>query len=425
MALISSNSKTPALYTLSSDTGAGISSAAAATTLTGVTFSALEVFNTNVADWATWTDPWFANDPSQGYTGWVAADPSNRQLIISYSMIPESAGSMSAPLTWETNGAGGAFNSYATTLATSLVAAGFGSSVIRLGLEMNGNWNIDSVGGSTPGSTTAEGTAWAQTWQQEVTAMRAVSGANFLFCWCPNAVVAGTPFAQYYPGNAYVDIIGIDTYDAFANGSQPAPSTSTTAALFAQAYGLNDITAFAVAQGKPLALGEWGCVTGGSGGGLGDDPYYIEGIANWVASNTVAFHSYFDSNTDNIIPLSSSYPLTLAAYTAGFGGSSGGAPGVTTTAATGVSAAAATLNGTVNPEGLSTTYQFQYGTTTSYGTNVPGTGRLSRVRHDRCRGVMLSHANVMAGASIVSTYSSGITETERILAVLPSALTRE
>jgi putative cell wall-binding protein len=43
------------------------------------------------------------------------------------------------------------------------------------------------------------------------------------------------------------------------------------------------------------------------------------------------------------------------------------APLVTTTAATNVTSTTATLNGTVNPEGLATTYYFQYGTTTSYG----------------------------------------------------------
>ncbi len=371
MPLIGSNTKTPALYVTAGSGDIAMTNLAAAEAATGVTYNCLEVFNTNVPDWPTWVDPWFASDPSQGYTAWVAADPANRQLIVSYSMIPESAGSMSAPLTWETSGAAGAFSSYATTLATNLVAAGLGSSIIRLGLEMNGNWNIDSVGGSTPGSTVAEGTAWAQTWQQEVTAMRAVPGANFLFCWCPNAVVAGTPFSQYYPGNAYVDIIGIDAYDAFANGSQPAISAATTTSLFAQAYGLTDITAFAVAQGKPLALGEWGCVLGGAGGGLGDDPYYIQGIAAWIAANNVAFHSYFDSNSDNIIPLSSSYPLTLAAYTAAFVPT--GLPAVITSAATGVTFDTATLNGSVNPAGQAATYQFEYGTTAGYGTTVPGT----------------------------------------------------
>lgn len=31
----------------------------------------------------------------------------------------------------------------------------------------------------------------------------------------------------------------------------------------------------------------------------------------------------------------------------------------------------ATLNGTINPEGSTTTYQFEYGTTTAYGTKAP------------------------------------------------------
>lgn len=53
--------------------------------------------------------------------------------------------------------------------------------------------------------------------------------------------------------------------------------------------------------------------------------------------------------------------------------SGGTAPTVTTTAATGITSTAATLNGTVNPNGQSTTYYFQYGTTTAYGTNTTST----------------------------------------------------
>jgi hypothetical protein len=47
------------------------------------------------------------------------------------------------------------------------------------------------------------------------------------------------------------------------------------------------------------------------------------------------------------------------------------APGVTTSAATGITAHGATLNGTIAPHGLVTKYQFEYGTTTSYGSKVP------------------------------------------------------
>jgi pre-peptidase len=45
-------------------------------------------------------------------------------------------------------------------------------------------------------------------------------------------------------------------------------------------------------------------------------------------------------------------------------------PTVTTSAATGIGQTSATLNGTVNPNGASTTTAFEYGTTTSYGITV-------------------------------------------------------
>lgn len=46
-------------------------------------------------------------------------------------------------------------------------------------------------------------------------------------------------------------------------------------------------------------------------------------------------------------------------------------PTVTTEAASGVKEKEATLKGSVNPNGNATTYQFEYGPTTSYGTKVP------------------------------------------------------
>jgi len=48
-------------------------------------------------------------------------------------------------------------------------------------------------------------------------------------------------------------------------------------------------------------------------------------------------------------------------------------PSATTEAATSVGETTATLKGQVNPNGSATTYQFEYGTTTSYGTKVPAT----------------------------------------------------
>ena len=45
-----------------------------------------------------------------------------------------------------------------------------------------------------------------------------------------------------------------------------------------------------------------------------------------------------------------------------------GTPVVTTNPATNLASSSATLNGTVDPHGLTTTLYFQYGTTTSYGS---------------------------------------------------------
>jgi hypothetical protein len=47
------------------------------------------------------------------------------------------------------------------------------------------------------------------------------------------------------------------------------------------------------------------------------------------------------------------------------------APAVITNAANNVTASGAVLNGSVNPEGLATTWYFEYGTTTSYGSKTP------------------------------------------------------
>jgi hypothetical protein len=173
------------------------------------------------------------------------------------------------------------------------------------------------------GSTGAEETDWATCFQQEVQAMRSVPGAHFLFTWNPNSCVMGVPFADYYPGNAYVDIIGIDQYDSFCNPPSPAPTASaaTFVSLLAESYGVNAIESFAAANDKPLAFPEWGTVATPSNGGsgLGDDPYYVQGMASYVATHDVAYQTYFDCGCDSILPLTSADPQTLAAYTAAFG----------------------------------------------------------------------------------------------------------
>ena len=56
---------------------------------------------------------------------------------------------------------------------------------------------------------------------------------------------------------------------------------------------------FAVQQGVPLAIGEWGLWNNYTWGGSflrhggGDNPVYIENMYNWINNNNVAWHIYF------------------------------------------------------------------------------------------------------------------------------------
>ena len=87
---------------------------------------------------------------------------------------------------------------------------------MRLGVEANGGWEVDYVG-----QTLAEQQDWAACYDNEVTAMRAVPGAHFLFVWNPNTCTNDLGLANWYPGNAYVDIIGADAKRFFSTHDVP------------------------------------------------------------------------------------------------------------------------------------------------------------------------------------------------------------
>ena len=114
---------------------------------TGVTYGCLETFSDTDPTWAAWTRPWLTNRV-YGYVSWLAADPSGRQVVLTQNLIPDS---LAADPDWAARCAAGAYDSYAAQLAANLVKAGFGHSVIRLGPEMNGTWNVGSLGDDADG----------------------------------------------------------------------------------------------------------------------------------------------------------------------------------------------------------------------------------------------------------------------------------
>jgi hypothetical protein len=275
---------------------------------TGINYDCIETFSDVVPNWSGWVSPWLTQN-GYGYNTWVAADPTRRQIILTQGLIPTSAESDPE---WTAKCAAGDYNAYARELARNLVRTGFGYSVIRLGAEMNGTWNADSLG-----STMTEWHQWGQCFAQEVQTMRMVPDSHFLFDWDINANYRNIPLADFYPGNAYVDIIGIDAYDVGAPGLPlpPVSNPARWAELAAQPEGLNLTEAFAAAHGKPLSFPEWATVMS-----QGDDANYVRSMGAFIATHDVAFQSWFDVGDDGIFQLSPTQaPLSLAAYKKAFG----------------------------------------------------------------------------------------------------------
>jgi hypothetical protein len=285
---------------------------AAAEKVSGVTFNCLETFATQSASWMNWENPWqFTHNSS--WSDWISRGR-DHQVILGLDLIPRSApGSVSDPLEWERQGAAGDYDSYATQLAENLVADGAFADgrplVVRLGIEANGNWEADYVG-----DTRAEAADWAKTYDNEVAAMRAVRGTNFLFVWNPNVTVSSgvSDLGSWYPGNSYVDIIGADIYDTDGANNETVAKEGWNALASDGAPSLNSIEAFAVAHGKPMSFPEWALVQG-------DDPAYVDAIGRIFKSGDFAFQSYFDVGDDGVIRLGSAIPRSVTAYRAEFG----------------------------------------------------------------------------------------------------------
>ena len=284
----------------------------AAGDLTGVTYNCLGVFANPTRTWAEWETPWMFSTIYDRWDAWLAESPAH-QVVMGMDLIPRSVSDDMDPLTWEQPCADGSYDQYATALARNLVSYGAGDIVIRLGVEANGNWEADYVGSTPP-----EMSAWAKCYDNEVTAMRGVPGANFLFVWNPNACTADLPLSEWYPGNSYVDIIGVDAYDMDCSTDRSV-SQEGWAAYDTDSSGstpgnnnfpsLANIEAFAAANGKPLSFPEWGLDTG-----MPDDPAYVTDMGQMFNSENFAFETYFDDSDDGIVPLGPAIPSATTAY---------------------------------------------------------------------------------------------------------------
>jgi Glycosyl hydrolase family 26 len=286
---------------------------------------------------ATGTDPTIASDYLPSSSGWAGMDGaggslswltgpwqgSGYTLCLGVPIIPTDSSGVAVGTLAE--GATGAYNSYFISLAQALVAAGQSNAYLRLGWEFDGGWYAWSA------TTPTEEADYVAYFQQIVNSMRSVSGANFRFVWNPDSdAFNDAPYnvTLAYPGNGYVNVIGIDTYDQ----SWATPLTSTVAWDETTLPGLTGAQKFASSQGIPLAVTEWGVAIRGDGHGLGDDPLFISNMVAWMTNpaNNVLFESYFNFDVPGQVDAitDGNFPNSLAAFKSDLSGLS---PSTTTT----------------------------------------------------------------------------------------------
>lgn len=185
-------------------------------------------------------------------------------------------------------------------VARDLVKHRRGDSLIRLGWEYNlSDW--------TWGTTASTVETFKSAYRRVVGVMRA-EAPNLKFEFgvnCGSGLSGnGDRLAALnvgYPGDAYVDLVGCDTYDWW----------TTTAVDFGKVLrapygpGIADVADFARARGKGLSFGEWGLAASRERNewtGRGDDPAYVEKMFAFFKANAdiLVMESYFDETDDYI-----------------------------------------------------------------------------------------------------------------------------
>ena len=182
-------------------------------------------------------------------------------------------------------GAEGAYDAVFLMTAHALVKNGFPDATIRIGWEFNGDW--------MPWAASKDPESYKRYFRRIVEKMRGVQGQRFLFEWCPNHGRHAIDPTESYPGDDVVDIIGLDVYAETWDVSTADPEQRFRHFLD-QPFGLKWHRDFAKERGKPISYPEWGVGDKPGGGGVGDDPVFIAGMADWFEETKPLYQSYWD-----------------------------------------------------------------------------------------------------------------------------------
>ena len=169
-------------------------------------------------------------------------------------------------------------------VAQSLIEGGYPDAVIRLGHEFTGGWY--------PWSAQGNADVYIAAFQHVHDVMLSMS-PDFRFEW--NG--ARNSFAEFgppaYPGDEYVDVIGLDVYYEPWKGDPESYDEEVWARRYENVLAFH--RDFAISHNKPVSYAEWA-------NGEVDEPRFIEHMIDWFADlpdeggGRLLYHSYFTPN---------------------------------------------------------------------------------------------------------------------------------
>lgn len=216
------------------------------------------------ANWADWSG-------SIGYQLNLWRE-TRRRLYWSVPLIPEGATLADA--------ARGTFDRRYRAAATTIAAQTPSTSTIPI----RTGWEFNTA--HMPWAAKGEEAVFVGAYRHFVTAFRAVS-TRFRFEWTVNLGGDDDP-ARAYPGDGFVDVIGMDAYyNTIWDSADPAKAWVYNVR---RRHGLAWLEAFAARHHKPTAYSEWGVMSDTAGP-------YIAAAGRWFAGHRTLYQSYWDSNS--------------------------------------------------------------------------------------------------------------------------------
>lgn len=203
-------------------------------------------------------------------------------LIISQPLFPDDGSNLA-------DCAAGKYNAHWQDFGRSMVAANRADSIVRLGWEFNGEFMYWHATNDT--------NTFISCWNNAASSIKSTN-PQALLDWTING--HGTPgtvcnglATNCYPGDAFVDYVGIDNYDFYPNSKETPFDTIANAQ-----EGLTWLYNFAVQHKKRFGVGEWGVVSAAGRDGGGDNAAFVQNMWNWFSTHAASglYEAYFNNS---------------------------------------------------------------------------------------------------------------------------------